>query len=90
MCQTEVKARALADTALLDEVVAFKRKFYRCNWAKYELATAKAISLMPPEHALKALEADYRHMGNMIFGDKPTFDELMNAIAGLETEIHSL
>ena len=90
MCQTEVKTRALADIALLDEVVAFKRKFYRCNWAKYELATAKMISLMPPEHALKALEADYRHMGNMIFGDRPTFDELMNAIAGLESEIHRL
>ena len=45
---------------------------------------------MPPEHALKALEVGYRHMGNMIFGDKPTFDELIDAIAGPEMEIHSL
>ena len=40
----------------------------RCNWAHYERATAKEIMLKPPEHALAALENDYRHMQNMIFG----------------------
>ena len=50
-----MKARALGDIPLLDAVVAFKRKFYRCNWAHYERATASAISLMPPEHARTAL-----------------------------------
>ena len=80
--------KQLDDIPLLDAVVAFKRKFYRCSWAHYELATAAAISLMPPEHARAALEADYRHMQNMIFGPRPPFSEILDAVRDLESAIH--
>ena len=63
-------------------------KFYRCSWAHYELATAAEILLMPPEHALAALEADYRHMQNMIFGPRPPFSEILDTVRELESEIH--
>ena len=89
LCQSGVKARALDDIPLLDAVVAFKSKFYRCSWAHYELATAADISLMPPEHAKGALEADYRHMQNMIFGPRPPFAEVLETIRDLESEIHA-
>ena len=89
LCQSDVKARALDDIPLLDAVVAFKRKFYRCSWAHYELATAAEISLMPPEHAQTALEIDYRHMQNMIFGPRPPFSEILDTVRELESEIHS-
>jgi len=88
LCKSEVKSRALNDIPLLDAVVAFKRKFYRCNWAHYELATAAEISLMPPEHAMAELETDYHHMRNMIFGPRPPFSEILEAICDLEDEIH--
>ena len=74
---------------MLDAVVRFKRKFYRCNWAKYELATAKSIKLVPPDGAIPVLELDYAHMKNMIFGLKPPFSEILDAIARLEEEIHA-
>ena len=90
LCQSDIKARALADIPLLDAVVAFKRKFYRCSWAHYELATAAEISLMPPEHALAALEADYRHMQNMIFGPRPPFSEILDTVRVLEAEVHQV
>lgn len=88
LCQSGVKASALDDIPLLDAVVSFKRKFYRCSWAHYELATAAEISLMPPEHAKTALEADYRHMQNMIFGPRPPFAEILETVRDLEREIH--
>ena len=44
---------------------------------------------MPPEHSMKALADDYRHMQNMIFGEKPPFDEIISSIQALESEIHS-
>ena len=88
MCQGETKDAALAKLNLLDAVVEFKKKFYRCAWAKYELATAKSISLMPPVAAIPSLEADYRHMRNMIFGATPPFEEILDCIAKLEDEIH--
>lgn len=88
LCQSNVKSRALDDIPLLDSVVAFKRKFYRCGWAHYELATAADILLTPPEHAKAALEADYRHMQNMIFGPRPSFSKILETVRDLEMEIH--
>ena len=64
MCSSPVKDSALGQIPLLDAVVRFKRKFYRCNWAKYELATAKTIKLVPPKSAIPILELDYAHMKN--------------------------
>lgn len=89
MCSSPVKDSALGQIPLLDAVVRFKRKFYRCNWAKYELATAKTIKLVPPKSAIPILESDYAHMKNMIFGPKPLFAEILDAMVRLEEEIHS-
>ena len=44
--------------------------------------------LMPPEHAKAALETDYRHMQNMIFGPRPPFSEILETVRDLEREIH--
>lgn len=89
MCASPIKDSALEQISLLDAVVRFKRKFYRCNWAKYELATAKSIRLVPPNGAIPMLESDYAHMRNMIFGPTPPFSEILDAIACLEEEIRA-
>lgn len=39
---------------------------------------------------MKDLSVDYNHMRDMIYGEKPTFDEIMNSIAKLEEEINKL
>ena len=89
MMQTSVKDNALADNDLLTRVVEFKDKFYRCPWAKYDLAKRGTMRLMPPEHNLSKLRADYDHMQNMLFGNKPSFEEIMAGIAKLEDEINN-
>ncbi len=90
MYNSPVKDAAFADLDLLDRVVKFKQKFYRCPWAKYEEAKTGTMKLMPPEYNLKALEDDYKHMQNMIFGTKPSFEEIMSTIQKLENEISVL
>ena len=90
MMRQGTKDSAIRNLDLLDEVVSFKRKFYRCSWAHYERATRGEIQLMPPEHSIKVLTDDYRHMQNMIFGDKPSFEEILDCIGKLEAEIHAL
>ena len=45
---------------------------------------------MPPIYRLDALKSDYDSMKNMMFGDCPDFDVLMDFIADLEQEINSL
>ena len=88
MAKSDVKNRALSDTDLLAHVVAFKDRFYRCPWARYDLAKRGTMRLMPPEYNVQKLKEDYAHMHNMIFGEKPSFDEILDGIAKLEKEIN--
>ncbi len=88
MMQTPVKDNVLADNELLTKVVDFKDKFYRCPWARYDLAKRGTIRLMPPDYNLDRLRDDYEHMQNMLFGDKPSFEEIMDGMAKLEDEIN--
>ena len=85
-----VKESAFADVDLLIKVVEFKTKFYRCPWARYEEARVGTLRLMPPERNLQILRDDYNHMQNMIFGNKPDFDEILRGVEQLEREINVL
>ncbi len=89
MAKTNVMERALRDTALLTRVVDFKAKFYRCQWARYDLAKRGTMRLLPPDYNLSKLMTDYEHMQNMLFGRKPDFEEIMDDIRKLESEINS-
>lgn len=88
MAQAPVKAVALALPELLAEVVAFKQRFYPRGWARYDLAVPGSLRLVPHGPVRKAVEADYRNMQNMIFGDAPVFDAITDALAALEDEIN--
>ena len=88
MAKSFVKERAFADIELLDKVVKFKEKFYRCPWAKYENAKVGTMKLMPPQRNLQVLKDDYEHMQNMIFGDKIPFDMILEGFGELEKEMN--
>lgn len=90
MMQTPVKDNALQDNDLLERVVRFKDKFYRCPWARYDLAKRGTMKLVPPEYNVAKLRSDYEHMQNMLFGERPSFEEIMSAMAQLEKEINAI
>lgn len=90
MINSPVKADALGDTELLAKVVEFKDKFYRCPWARYDEAKIGTMKLMPPEKNILILCDDYEHMQNMIFGDKPDFDIILQGLQKLENEINNV
>jgi hypothetical protein len=90
IANSDIKAKAISDKELLTKVVVFKEKFYRCPWAKYDEAKVGTIKLLPPLYNLAELEDDYKHMQNMIFGNKPTFTEMMKVIEQLERDINAL
>ena len=84
------RTKALADLALLQDVVDFKMKFYPQTWAHYELAKPGTLKLIPPDHVLTEIERDYTAMGNMIYGEVPPFDHILKVLADLESEINAL
>ena len=90
MCQNEVKDKAFSRKELLEQDIRFKLKFYYARNASYETAHFGTVKLVPSADAIKDLSADYNHMKEMIYGVKPSFDEIMETIARLEYEINSL
>lgn len=90
MAASPVKDAALADLALLEDVVAFKQRLYRRPWAHYEQAVPGTFRLLPSGHVLAAVEKDYAQMRSMIFGRYPGFDEIMATLRTLEAAINGL
>lgn len=70
--------------------MAFKKKFYRCPWAKYEEAKPGTMRLVPAECHRAELKSDFESMKNMIYGVYPSFEVLMEYVRELEDEINRL
>ena len=85
MAHTSVKDNALSDTGLLQDVIAFKQRYYPRAWARYDIAESGTVSLVPKGHILRTTKADYSNMKEMFFGDDvPMFDSLIDTIVQLE------
>lgn len=87
MAGTTWEDKALSDLGLLEQVVRFKKKFYPMGWASYESATPDSIRLLPAPIHTKALQSDYHAMKEMIFGEIPSFDGLLQTLFALEERI---
>lgn len=87
---SSVRVSALADPKLLQDVVAFKQRFYPSAWARYDLAVPGSFKLLPttPSH-VDALGRDYKDMQVMLFGDPPAFQDILAELGNLEAEINA-
>lgn len=90
LSQTPTMDEALADVELLNTVASFNQKFYHSSWAQYEDATLEKIRLMPSSETTARLAEDYHRMQDVLFGNKPSFDVIMEGLGKLESEMHRL
>jgi len=88
MARFPVKDSALADLALLRDVVRFKEKFYRAPSARYHLAVPGTFRLLPKDRGGKELERDYHRMRPMFFSEPPQWDSILDQLRALEDEIN--
>ena len=88
MSRTHVKDDAISQPELLIKVADFKNKFYPRGWAKYDEARIGTLKLMPAKHSIDRIAADYIKMKSMIYGEIPSIEEILQAIAELEMEIN--
>ena len=80
---------AATDVTLLAQVVRHKGIYFRSGWASYDTAQPGTLRLMPVEHRLKDLRADYQDMQSMMFDEKPlTFDDILARVAALEKTLN--
>jgi len=90
LSQTPTMDEALADVELLNTVASFNQKFYHSSWAQYDEATLEKIKLVPMAETRARLAEDYHRMQDVLFGNKPSFDVIMEGLGKLESEMHRL
>ncbi|MES1262063.1 MAG: nucleotidyl transferase AbiEii/AbiGii toxin family protein, partial [Acidobacteriota bacterium] len=79
-----------ADPKLLQDVVAFKQRFYPAAWARYDLAVPGTLKLLPATPSqVKDLARDYEDMQVMLFGAPPEFRDILDELRNLEAQIQA-
>lgn len=81
---------AVADRALLADVVKHKKVFYNASYANYDACLAGQLRLIPEHAALAALRDDFQRMigAGMFIGEPPAFDAIVDRLRALETTIN--
>lgn len=88
---TELLASALQDSKLLQQVVSHKGEYFKEKWNWYDSAKIGTLTLLPPEHLLKALKQDYEKTKIMLFENDPiSYEELVKGLQALENCINKV
>jgi hypothetical protein len=88
--QSPIGKTAIADVELLRSVSRHKALFFASAWAKYDQAVPGTLRLVPPERRLAELERDYILMRReMIFGEAPTLDDLLEVLGEIERQVNA-
>lgn len=90
MLLTDIKEKSFDNFDLLKAVIEFKKKFYACNWAKYDDIMEGNIKLIPSDEALETFSKDYDSMKNMLFGEKISFDRIISSVKEYEIELNKV
>ncbi len=81
---------AVADRALLADVVKHKKAFYNASYANYDACLSGQLRLIPEDAALAALRDDFQRMigAGMFIGEPPAFDAIIDRLRALEAAIN--
>jgi hypothetical protein len=76
---------AVADRAMLADVVKHKKAFYNASYANYDACLAGQLRLIPEDAALAALRDDFQRMigAGMFIGEPPAFDTIVDRLRAL-------
>jgi len=80
---------ALGEMDLLEAVIKHKMLLFPSKWAQYETILDKGIKLLPDNSRIKDLEADYKQMEEMFFGEYPSFEEVLTTIKNIEQKVNT-
>lgn len=80
---------AMNDRALFEMVIAHRRTFYRYSALDYDEILHNGISIVPPEAQWPDWRGDYDRTSAMIYRERPTFDELMQAASDYQERFNA-
>jgi hypothetical protein len=88
--RTAFSQKALADAELLAHVVEHSRMAFRGGKYRYDLAVPSTMKLTPDPSVQSALKTDYAAMRGMMYGNPPTFDDIMANVSLIENDLRRL
>lgn len=88
LIQTDLREESKSNLDLLKIAIDFNKQFYGTKWARHEEIFEGKLKLIPIQHNLIHFENDYEKMGKMLFGDKPSFAEILNSLKKFEIEMN--
>lgn len=80
---------AVGKLELLARVAVHKSLYFESAQARYDEARPGSLRLVPPDDRVRELRGDYASMAPMFFGSAPPFDQIIDRLQLLETEINS-
>ena len=87
---TDIASRAIADDDLWNIIHHHRELFTSMSGVDYTPDIRKRIRLLPPDDVIDDWRNDYKDMqSSMIYGEKPTFTELMKKMRELENLFHN-
>jgi len=91
LSKTTYASIALEDKQLYETIVKHRNNFTKIGGVDYNLHQPQKINFIPPNNIMKAWRDDYKTMQEqMIHGDSPSFDELIESLTELKAKINSL
>ena len=91
MLHTDIAERALLDEQLYRSIVEHRRKFINLRDFDYDMLYPATLSILPPASVADLWRKDYENMQKtMIYGNSPTFDQLIESIIELQQMIKTL
>lgn len=82
---------ALNDANLFDTIVQHRKQINFLNYVDYSKHSRGSINIIPPNKILSEWEKDYSQMSeSMIYGDKPSFQELLKEIESINSFINNV
>lgn len=90
MMDTDIATRAIANDELWNTIHHHRELFTSMSGVDYTPDIRKRIRLLPPDDVIDNWRKDYKDMqSSMIYGEKPTFAELMKKMRELENLFHN-
>ena len=82
---------AINNRTLFEDVVRHKQVFFNASYANYKACLANKLRLIPGENAIDELRKDYKKMlrAGMMYGEPPSFDDIIADIREIEREINT-
>jgi len=90
MIREDIATDALKNLNILHDVIENKTRFFKASWARYDEAVPAKLTIFPNQRLLPHLEQDYKNMNAMIFGNVPSFADILHEIKGFEGEFNRL